>query len=390
MVKKHFHGSEAEFRFISARELLDLTRRESVSTFELEFSENPISTETGSYVCLVPLPYYYRFFVDDDGTIIRRIFDANVRDYQGQVKVNRAIQETLQKPGREDFWFLNNGVTIVCPRASAKGKKLLIDDPQIVNGLQTSYEIYSHFKNAKYELHETRKILVRVIVEEDPTARDNIVRATNNQTAIPQTSLRAAEKIQHDIEDYLLQNDLYYERRKNFYKNEGKEISKIISISYLSQAVISMLLLQPDYARARPSTLINQDQKYEEIFNSKYPVPMYLKAVRMMKRVEEQIRHQTDVLSLSCEDVNNVKFHVAMAVTTVLAGRTSDMRVSDIVNIDLNSLTDKFLNEHIAGIVKLYRELGGTDKVAKGPQLTRYILAQYSITYTMVRPAPSI
>ncbi|MDX2033562.1 MAG: AIPR family protein, partial [Blastocatellia bacterium] len=183
-----FDNAQFKFSFIGARELLRLARKEPFTSYELEFTENPISTETGSYVCLVPLGNYYKFITDDKGGVKKHLFDANVRDYQGDVIVNEAIQGTLKKPGKEDFWFLNNGVTIVCPKASASGKKIIIEDPQIVNGLQTSYEIHAHFSRQRQEHAESRKILVRVIVEQDAAARDNIVRATNSQTSIPKTS----------------------------------------------------------------------------------------------------------------------------------------------------------------------------------------------------------
>src|SRR3546814_13519732 len=52
---------------------------------------------------------------------------------------------TLENPGAEDFWWLNNGVTILAQEASQVGKTIKITDPQIINGLQTSTEILTFF-----------------------------------------------------------------------------------------------------------------------------------------------------------------------------------------------------------------------------------------------------
>ncbi len=374
-VIQQFDNAKFSLRFLGARELLQLARREPKSTFDLEFSENPISTETGSYVCLVPLENYYRFFVDENNVLIKRIFDANVRDYQGNVKVNSAIQETLQKPGKEDFWFLNNGVTIVCPKASASGKKLIIEDPQIVNGLQTSYEIYNYYHGLKYEPNDNRRILVRVIVEQDAGGRDNIVRATNSQTAIPQTSLRAADKVQRDIEDYLLGHDYYYERRKNYYKNAGKPINRIISIPYFAQAVISVLLQKPDYARARPSTLIDKDDDYGEIFNEKYNIELYLRCIQIMKRCEDYLRTHGESLELSRKEINNIKFQLAMLAAMMLTHKAVGIKVEDIVKISvLTGLPDGLLSEQVDWILSSYNELGGSDQVAKSRSFTAEVI----------------
>jgi AIPR protein len=378
----HFDNAVFSFNFIGARELLQLARRQAVSNFELEFTENPISTENGSYVCLVPLKNYYKFIVDKNDVLIKRIFDANVRDYQGNVKVNKAIQETLQNPGREDFWFLNNGVTIICPKASASGKKLIIEAPQIVNGLQTSYEIDAYFKNLKHEVEDYRKILIRVIVEQDAVARDNIVRATNSQTTIPQTSLRAADKIQRDIEDYLYQNDFYYERRKNYYKNARKPLTKIISISYLAQAVISILLQQPDYARARPSTLIDRDDDYTRIFNEKYPVSIYLTCIQLMKQIEEYLKYLKENVyeySLVKKDINNVRFHILMYVGMSLTNNSYNIKTQDIQNVNLTLATNELISYQANKILQAYKEFGGNDQVSKSPEFTKHLIKVYEV-----------
>lgn len=49
------------------------------------------------------------------------------------------------------------------------------------------------------------------------------------------SSLRATDKIQEDIEDILRKEDLYYERRVNYYSNQGIPISQIYSPLYLAK-----------------------------------------------------------------------------------------------------------------------------------------------------------
>ena len=75
-----------------------------------------------------------------------------------------------------------------------------------------------------------RSVLIRIIVTEKAEERDRIIKATNFQTSIPPASLRATERLQRDIEEYFLHNGLYYDRRKNYYKNIGKPQDKIVSI----------------------------------------------------------------------------------------------------------------------------------------------------------------
>ncbi|QTR06142.1 AIPR family protein, partial [Saccharothrix algeriensis] len=41
-----------------------------------------------------------------------------------------------------EFWWMNNGATIICSSATINGKEFVLDDVQVVNGLQTSYTIF--------------------------------------------------------------------------------------------------------------------------------------------------------------------------------------------------------------------------------------------------------
>ena len=57
-------------------------------------------------------------------------------------------------------------------------------------------------------------MLLRVIVPENEETRDKIIRATNSQTPIPKSSLRATDNVHRNIEDYFKPRGLYYDRRK--------------------------------------------------------------------------------------------------------------------------------------------------------------------------------
>ena len=51
----------------------------------------------------------------------------------------RQIQDSLEHYGGEDFWWLNNGITILAESAQfVTVKELRISHPEIVNGLQLS------------------------------------------------------------------------------------------------------------------------------------------------------------------------------------------------------------------------------------------------------------
>ncbi len=366
IVKKHFPSADFNFRFLGAPGLLSLARRTPQSTYSLSLAENPISSEGQvGFVCLVRLRDFFAFVTDEAGGLRRQIFEANVRDYQGRTEVNDDIQESLQEKTPEDFWWLNNGVTVIASKASQTGKTLTIEDPQIVNGLQTSTEIYNYCRKFNTD-KDDRKVLVRVIGPSEAASRDRIIKATNSQTPVQQASLRATDKIHRDIEEYLRPRGLFYDRRKNFYKNEGKPRDKIVGIPHLAQAVMAIVLQKPDTARARPSSLLKKDDDYAKVYNPKYPIQVYHVCAETIRRVESYLKKPE--FGGTPQDRNNLRFYVAMhAVLSVLGKKNPN--VKQISELELSGVDEQAIQASFAAVKQEYDKLGGNDQVAKGTSL---------------------
>lgn len=358
IVSSHFSNSEVEFLFIGARGLLDLARRQPRTTYEMRFQDSIPGQD--AYVCLVALQDYYSFITDESGRLIRVIFDANVRDHQGDVTVNKGIRETLDHPQGEDFWWLNNGVTIITTKAVSSGKTLTLENPQIVNGLQTSVEIVNHFAARSLD-DETRNVLVRAVIPKDEQSYERIIRATNSQTSIPLASLKATHRVHRDIEDYLKPRGWYYERRKNQYKNDGRPLDRIVTIQAMAQSVMSILLARPNDARARPSTLLKRDEDYSRVFNDKHPLDVYLICAELLKRVESFLKSKQP--PLSSKEVNNLRFHV-LSLTARMACGEDEPRPTAVATISLDECEPLFDIAYEA-VKEVYDELGADDQVAK-------------------------
>lgn len=312
-------GSATEVEFQGARELLATARREPTTTLELPIAAHMSKTGQNSYVGLVPLHEYAAFISDDGGRIKKYIFESNVRDFAGNTVVNKAIRDTLSStatPDSPDFWWLNNGITVLASEVSITAGNFIIKDPQIVNGLQTSYSIHDHFKDAPIGVVDDRLVLIKVIVTNDEDVRNSVIIATNSQTNLLPTAIRAADEMQRDIEQYFLNNDAYYERRKNYYKNIGKPADNIYSVAYLAQAMLAIGFGEPDQARARPSTLISNDDNYKRIFSSNIPMETYLWMAKLQRAVDKGIK----MLNVADNFKVNMRFHLSMLVGVRLAG----------------------------------------------------------------------
>jgi hypothetical protein len=369
------------FSFLGAQQLYDRSNSQKRILVELPTTGTPLSGNN-SYVALCKLTDYLKFISDDAGGLITRIFEANVRAYQGEVEVNREIADSLEHPTQGlDFWWLNNGVTIVADQAGFMNNRLTIENPLIVNGLQTSNEI--HNIASKLQPEEARMILVRVIVETDREKRDEIIRATNRQTAVTHSSFRATEAIHREIEDYLLTLGYFYDRRKNFYKREGKPADKIISIDRLAQALLSVLLQEPHTARGRPTTAIKDDNDYKRIFSSdkaQHPIEMYGVLARLLDSVEGFFRKNASGIDQVYR--NNLKFHVLMVVSWAL-NEHSTLPAPRITKLDLSMLTEPQLNAAVQWVRLEFDAAGAEDRTAKNRAFTQRLKTNWFVAATI-------
>lgn len=376
--KKLFGGSNVEVKFFGARELLELSRTEKTYTLQLEFSES-FSKGKNDYVILCDLINYYNFVTDDLKNLRKYIFESNVRDYQGEVEVNKDIKKTLESEKKTDFWWLNNGITLIAKKASVAGKTITLDDVQIVNGLQTTRCIYDYLHTKKDLSKEKDKnsLLVKIIITEDIAVRDNIIKATNFQTRIPDTSLRATDVMQRDLEDFFKKDSWYYDRRKNYYKNIGKPADKIIGIPYLAQSITAILLKEPHIARGRPTSIIKRDDDYKRVFNPSVDLRVYLNIAKVMKKIEDYLRNRDGKFTVP--EKTNFRFHVAM-MTIMSVIKKKDYQIEDLVDLNIKKINKSITNNTIKFVLdsasKFLASQGGTlDSIAKSKPFVDNILS---------------
>jgi hypothetical protein len=369
-VKRCFGACTPETHFLDAASVAEMARDRPPTSRELALAENPISTNmAGGYLGVVSLDEYQRFITDATGKLDAGLFEANVRDYEGATAVNRNIQTTLEHLDLDvDFWWLNNGVTIVADKVQPAGKLLKLESPQVVNGLQTSHEIFKRGRVAGHS--DARGVLVKIIQAAEDAVKDRIIRATNSQTTLGLSSLRATDKVQRQVEEHLMAQGLYYERRKNYYQNRNIPLPKLVSIDQMGQAVMSTLVQVPHVARGEV-TRIFEDDIYQVVFNEEHPVHMYSVAIHILRRCEEFLRSRSDTRGQTEDFV----FHLAM-LSAVALTRKVQPKPADLAAID-GTPNDRVLETLLPLVREEFEYVARTrkevllDRVAKDPSTSK-------------------
>lgn len=330
-----FASCTANFVFWGSTELVELFRKKNSFKIELPFSDYLSSGET--YILLVKLIDYYHF-ISEENKLRRYLFDSNVRDFMGMNTVNEDIKETLMNENSPDFWWLNNGITILATKAIVIGNSIQIEDIQVVNGLQTSESIFRFFSSGGIDPN-VRSLLVKVIVSNNSESRDQIIRATNNQTVVEPSALHATDKIQRDIEDVLKLNDFYYERRTNLYKNQNIVPDKIVSPLYLASGFINLILKDPIRGTNLKSKNLRNESTYNMIFSNKTDLKVWHKIAAILKKTDQFLESQRPGANSS--SVNFLKSRRQFLSFLTISRLIGDFNfsVNDLIQFDIEKIS---------------------------------------------------
>ncbi len=380
ITRDRFVGAKVDYTNYSSEELLKLYQTHKDERLSLMFKEAPLSTSYQShgigYVGTVKLADYKQFLTDEDSSIRENLFESNIRHFQGSVDVNEKIKTTIETPINEDFWWLNNGITIIADNPSLVGTILSLDNVQIVNGLQTSYSI---FLNHNGDANDTRSVLIKVIINNNKATIDHIIASTNSQNPVSASLLRATDDVQREIELYFQNAGYFYDRRKNYYKNQGKPASRIFGIQTTAQAVESIIFGNPNITRSKPTSLIKEDATYNRIFSQGYDYKIYLTCCLLSQKTNEFFRnHGSDD---SKKLLANFKLHLARVATSFIANKAS-VNKEDVASIDLNNYIEQNFNDSIALLETAVKEYQADNpsanliNMAKTKQFTDFLLTK--------------
>lgn len=200
-------------------------------------------------VCSVPANEIARLVNENPNGAI---FDLNIRQFLGsRGKINRDILQTATSVESHKFWFLNNGITVVCDSFDAikdPDKPIIkIKNMQIVNGCQTATTLAAAKKEGK--LKRGIYVITRIYETNDQNLVNKIVLTTNSQNQISSRNLRANDPTQIDMEKAFEINGYMYERKPRQFENKQVDVEKIFDNEFVGQSYMAIVLKNPSDAQ---------------------------------------------------------------------------------------------------------------------------------------------
>lgn len=155
-----------------------------------------------------------------------RLLERNIRRYLGLHgnRVNQGIRATLYSATPANFYFFNNGLTLVCNDFSYNALQssdylIKVENLQIVNGGQTCMTILktlAEMKAQKHSLPTEASVLVRIykLPKDNEDIVLQITHATNSQNPVDLKDLRSNDEKQQQLETSIQLLDYTYRRKR--------------------------------------------------------------------------------------------------------------------------------------------------------------------------------
>jgi hypothetical protein len=160
-----------------------------------------------------------------------------------------------------------------------------------------------------------------VIINNNKTTIDHIIASTNSQNPVSPSLLRATDDVQREIELFFLNEGYFYDRRKNYYKNQGKPALKIFGIQSNAQAIEAIAFNNPHITRSKPTSLIKDDLTYNRIFSQAYNYRVYLNCCLIGQKASDFYRGIGDPIVKN--SLSNFKLHLARVAISFLTQKSN-------------------------------------------------------------------
>jgi len=268
----------------------------------------------------------------DESKINEEIFNDNVRiDLGLKNAINKGIYESAIADSNYEFWYLNNGIMLVCDDCkylpNSASPRATLTNVQIVNGGQTSRTLFHAYKENPDKVSNI-DILIRIVETKDRSISERISETANRQTPVNTRDLHANDWIQKKLEEEFLSDGYYYERKKN--QHLDKPSDKRLDNELLAQISLAYYFNMPSEARNSKSIVFGDE--YSRIFDEEHvtasillfpyilfkPLELRKKSIQSRKRKKEDVPDNEAFISLAT-------FHILYAMKLI----------SEFENIDL-------------------------------------------------------
>ncbi len=221
-----------------------------------------------------------------------RLLERNIRRYLGLQgnRVNEGIRHTLTSGESHNFYFYNNGVTLICDDFSYNALQdgdyqVRVENLQIINGGQTCMTIARTLREPNlFNQNSQAYVLLRLykLPRENDDLVQRITYATNSQNPVDLKDLRANDQRQQRLEMDIQQLGFNYRRKRSDTSSRPTDITSGMA----AEAVLSVWRKKPHQAKFFSREHFGK--LYESIFTNQLNGAQVIVAVQLYRIAENR------------------------------------------------------------------------------------------------------
>lgn len=284
-------GGQVTWEYINHDRLIEIQTQAEPVDDALQFAGSALIEEFNYRRVLVgkvPVTEIKRLF-DSHGD---RLLQRNVRRFLGVRgnRVNEGIASSLEKAEeRENFYFYNNGITVICSKFARNALQggnynVQIKGLLVINGGQTCRTIQQTIEKVDPDDADFSGayVLMRVyeLAEADEAIVHQITYATNSQNPVDLRDLKANDPRQEALAIAVEQLGYTYKR----YRDDVAVTASTITTSVAAESVLAVWRHRPHQARFRRS--VHFGVLYDDIFDPQLNAAQLIVATLVFRAVE--------------------------------------------------------------------------------------------------------
>lgn len=291
-------GDQVEWEYVNHDVLVSILQRIKPVDETIRLTGKAVVEDMNfSRVCIGRVP------VTEIATLMKthgdRLLERNIRRYLGLHgnRVNEGIRTTLLSNNPTNFYFFNNGLTLVCSdfaynALQSSDFQVKVENLQIVNGGQTCMTIFKTLEQMQAEgkpLPNDASVLVRIykLPKDNQDIVLQITHATNSQNPVDLKDLRSNDQKQKQLEASI--KELGYNYRRKRMDTPAKSAN--ITSGTTAEAVLAVWRHAPHQAKFL--TREHFGKLYERIFTPDLNGAQVVIAV-LLYRIAENHRKRPD------------------------------------------------------------------------------------------------
>jgi hypothetical protein len=301
-----------------------------IDKMHFEKSDGPIKTVIGA----VAAKDIIKLITDsnDPHKIDEDIFNQNIRLYKPLHRINQAIIRSALSDDNFQFFYLNNGITLLCEECGytphTRTPSVPLKNVQIINGGQTTHSLFEAAQKDPDKL-ENVELLVRIcIAKTDDPISDHISETSNSQIPVGTRDLHSNDPIQIKLQEEFEALGYFYERKENQFAD--KPIGNRLSNELLGQIYLAYYLDQPSEAKNNKNLVFID--KYDEIFDETKITAhdllriyeIYLPLLNMKKVIQSKKRKKESIDEKEAF-ISRATFHILNAIKFIITNKINDI-----------------------------------------------------------------